>query len=225
MPDQFSVREDISTIISLLPVHVSERKPGLIPGFFEIPPVKNPHEDVEILQVRRARFAVYIDENRPALIVPEPSDRVCASIVRDYKVAMPGYSADVSEPGLFWVPGDYSAEAIKKQFNPQLINARKLQDQWFIKLVELADDDWQQYHSRRMVSGLQRKACEMLGLTRDWNIVIDLERQLDLDMTPCKFCRGPVHRDAIVCQHCTGVLNVERYQKEFVSAGSVTTTK
>jgi hypothetical protein len=207
MADQYSPREDVSTVVSLLPVKIMERKPGLIPGFFALPAVADPRTDIEVLLVQRAFFPVYIDENRPSLIVPEPSDRVCAAIVRDYKVGLTCYDPDVAEPGLFWSPGKFTKAQALTELGPAIDQARDLQDMWFQRLVEQADDYWQKYHARRMVSSLQRRACAYLGLQRDWNIVDELAAQIDVDLGPCKFCRSMIHREAFVCPMCSGILD------------------
>jgi hypothetical protein len=223
MADQYSPREDISTVISLLPVKLYERKPGLIPGFFALPAVEDPRKDIEVLLVRRAYFPVYIDENRPSLIVPEPSDRVCAAIVRDYKVGLVCYEPDVAEPGLFWAAGQFTkAEAFEKLAR-EITEARQLQENWFRALVEQADDYWQKFHARRMISSLQRKACAYLGVMRDWNIQSELDMQVDLDMAPCKFCRSPIHREAFVCPQCSGILDMKKAKEAgYVTSGMLT---
>src|SRR5580765_8304096 len=105
-------RDDVSTVVSILPVQIDESKPGLLPGQYIIPGVKDPMEDVEVLHVFRAKFPVYLDENRPALIVPAPSDTVANSICVDYKVSMPGFEVGISEPGLFWARGMFSAKSV-----------------------------------------------------------------------------------------------------------------
>ena len=223
----FSPAEDVSTIISILPVGIPnypEKKPGLIPGEYTIPLVKDPNKEVAVLHVARAAFPVYIDENRPSLIVPEPSDRVCASIVRDYVTTLAGYEPGIAEPGLAWVRGPVKVVEIEKQMVTELQTMRELQAAWFKNLVAQADDDWGRYHMRRMISNLQKIAARHLNLDRDWNIDIEIERQSDIDMTPCKFCRSAVHHEAIVCPHCQGILNMKRYQTEFVSAGSMHAT-
>jgi len=71
---------DVSTVISLMPVPLIEHKPGLVPAEYILKAVRNPMKEIEVLNVFRARFPVYVDEHRPAIVVPEPSDRVAAAI-------------------------------------------------------------------------------------------------------------------------------------------------
>jgi len=208
---------DICTVISVLPLRLNENKP-LTPANYVIKAVKDPQKDVETLIVKRGHFRVYVDETRPAIIVPETADVIAGSICRDFKVSSAHYEPGVAEPGLFFVAGGYTNEEVlrEKDIQPELIKTRNLQNTWFKVLVSTADDDWSRHKMRRMISDLQRLACKCLNLERPWDI--DLEVVSSVKMTPCKFCRAEVHPDAIICMHCRGILNMERYKVEFVSA-------
>jgi hypothetical protein len=208
---------DVSTIISVLPVRVSEQKP-LIPSTYIIAAVKDPMNDVEVLMVDRGSFSVYIDESRPALQIPEPSDVIAAAICRDFKISSSHFSPSQAEPGLTWTRGGYTKEEAKtaSEVQPLITEARRLQNEWFKRLVATADDDWARHRLRKMVSDLQRLACKHLNLERPWDI--ELEIGAAIRMTQCKFCRADVHPEAVICMHCRGILNMERYKVEFVSA-------
>jgi hypothetical protein len=206
---------DVSTVISLLPVPLIEQKPGLVPAEYILRAVRNPMKEVEVLNVYRARFPVYVDEHRPAIVVPEPSDRVAAAICRDYKVTVSHYSPDEAEPGLFWVSGKFSKMELEGGLEPKISQAievaRRLQVAWFKRLVNEADDNWNKYKMRRMISDIERLAAVCLGLEKEWNIDTMVERSLAV----CKFCRSQVSNEAIVCPQCHGILNIERAKKEF----------
>jgi hypothetical protein len=199
---------DASTIVSLLPVAISETKPGLQPAQYFIPAVKDPASDFNLLVVLRGKFPVYIDESRPAIVVPEPSDRIAQSICRDLKVGWPHLEKEVSEPGLFWVPGKRTKVEINtdKDCKKLLDTAREWQNEWFKRLVEEADNYWQQHKARRMISDVQRKAAILLKLDREWNI----DQEVADSMSVCKFCRSMIHPAAIVCPSCQGILDMPR---------------
>ena len=209
-------KADVCTVVSILPVGIDESKPGLLPTQYIIPAVKNPMEDVEVLHVFRARFPVYLDENRPALIVPAPSDTVADSFCRDYKVAMAEYEPNVAEPGLFWARGMIKEKDVKITLAVELDDARRMQLEWFKRLVSTADDDWGKYHVRRMISTIQRIAASTLKLEKEWNQEREIER--NLAMKPCKFCHADLHPEAIICQYCRGILDMTRYELEYRSA-------
>lgn len=213
--------DDKSTVISILPFPLIEKKPGLIPGDYRIDGVKEPMKECQTLIVSRAVFPIYIDENRPALIVPEPSDRICAAICRDFKTSIAEYEPNVAEPGLFWAPGSYDPKRASNELVMELSDARRLQLVWFKRLVEKADDAWEKYKTRKLIAGIERLACRILNLDREWNIDIEVEASSDLQIATCKFCYSSVHPQAIICGHCQGILDQARYTKEFKRAETV----
>jgi hypothetical protein len=214
--------EDVSTIVSIMPIRLSEDKP-LIPTHYEIPAVKDTESDVATLIVRRGSFKVYIDETRPALIIPEPADIVAAAICRDFKVSSSHFEPETAEPGLFWIRGGYTNEEVLevKETKAPLAKARRLQNEWFKRLVATADDDWARYKMRKMISDLQRLACKCLSIERPWDIDFEIGKAVRL--INCKFCRAEVHPEAIICMHCRGILDMARYKSEFVSIDAVKT--
>lgn len=214
-------KADVCTVVSILPVGIDESKPGLLPTQYIIPAVKNCMEDFEILHVFRARFPVYLDENRPALIVPAPSDTVADSFCRDYKVSMAEYEPFIAEPGLFWVRGMVKQADVRVTLKEELQAARQMQLEWFKRLVSVADDDWGRYHVRRMISTIQRIAASTLKLDKEWNQEREIEKNLALK--PCKFCRADLHAEAIICQYCRGILDMTRYEAEYRSADKAVT--
>ena len=99
--------------------------------------------------------------------------------------------------------------------------ARDLQITWFKRLVEIADDDWSQYHIRKMISTSQRLAANALKLDKEWNQEREIEKLLALK--PCKYCHADLHPEAIICQYCRGILDLTRYNAEYKSADMVGT--
>jgi hypothetical protein len=210
--------EDVSTVVSCLPVSIRENKPGLHLAEYFIPGVNDPFTQINTIIVARSSFAVYLDESRPALIIPEPSDRVAEAICRDYRVSMAHTQKDVAEPGLFWLAGRREEAALlngsDKDGHKALTWYRDLQKEWFTRLVSEADEYWQRIRSRRAISDLQRAACTILNLKREWNLKVEIQEALNL----CKFCFSQVHPNAIVCPNCSGILDMARYKSEFSKA-------
>jgi len=213
--------EDISTVFSILPIIIRESKYGLNLAEYFIPAVKDPTTELNSLLVMRTSFTVYIDETRPALIIPEPSDRVAEAICRDYRVSMAHTQKDVSEPGLFWLRDARNTKDVLSgkdaEGHEMLELYKQLQMTWFERIVEEADEYWARIRSRRVISDLQRAACNILGLKREWNLKMEIYESL----SKCKFCFEQVHPNAIICGHCNGVLDMDRYKKEFVKADTV----
>lgn len=217
-PNRQMALQDVSTVVSILPVKIDEHKPGLIPGQYILAGVKDPLKDWNTLHVARAQFPVYLDENRPALIVPAPSDVVAESICRDYKVGIGLIEHGVAEPGLFWARGLIKHSDVPVVLEKELARARALQVEWFKRQIAEADDDWGRYHTRKSISTLQKIAATTLKLEREWNI--DIEVRENLLLKTCKFCMADLNPEAIVCRYCQGILDTVRYNSEFKRATS-----
>jgi hypothetical protein len=214
-----SKRVDVSTVVSILPYSISERKPGLIPPEFKIDAVKN--GDFELLVVERCRHPVYLDDTRPRLLVPDPSDVVAESIVLDHKKSISlGYEPGVSEPGLDWVSGEFkNDEEGRKLFKIQhaavLTQMERLQFNWYKALIRIADDDWNKYHMHKFITDLQRTAARTLNVTtKDWM----LETQIEESMGRCKFCFTTIHPQAQICFNCHGDQTKDKYSNIVASA-------
>lgn len=212
---------DISTVISMLPYPLMESKPGLVPGVFKIPFAEP--GDFQLLVVERCTHPVYLDENRPRLIVPDPSDLVARSIVNDHKIAMICYENEIAEPGIDWVSGEYkndkNGKASVKLANPELFKRMEtLQLTWYERLLKMADDDWSQYRRHKLITELQRTAATVLGQTnREWMLKDRIEEAL----SKCKFCFAQIHPLACLCPSCHGILDMDRYKKEYLNSGMI----
>jgi hypothetical protein len=212
---------DICTVVSMLPYPLCEEKPGLVPGTFKIP--YTAPGDITLLNVERCTHAVYLDSNRPRLIVTDPSDLVAKSIAYDHKVAMICYEAGIAEPGIDWVWGEYLPDQNGKQAlaaaNPTLLKEMlEKQMEWYTRLLKMADDDWATYRKHKFITDLQRTAARVLGqLDREWM----LEQRIEESLSKCKFCFSQVHPEACICYSCHGILDQERYKKEFLGVGTI----
>lgn len=211
------VPRDVSTVVSILPFACTERKPGLRPSEFRFPAVAD--GDIFLLLVERCSHAVYLDEARPTLVVPDPSDQVAEAIVNDLKQSIHGFVQDVAEPGVSWVYGEFPNTPEGKslfvaQHRALLIEMREKQLEWFTTIVRMADDDWGRYRRHSFITPTQRQAAIVLGLKKEWL----LEQEIEEALSKCKFCFQMVHPDAIICAHCHGILDQQRYAREFKEA-------
>lgn len=198
---------DKSTIISLIPFPINEIKPGLYPGHFQIPAAKE--DDFEILTVEKSVHYVYLDMDRGSLSVPTTSSDVAKSICEDYKSAKLGYILGHSEPGIFHIEGEYKdKKAILAIAKDKIEHARALQRNWYVKLVEIADDEWAKYRSNKSISDTQRFAAKSLGLDREWNVEAKAEANRF-----CPACRAVIVDGASICGNCRTIIDPEAYAK------------
>jgi len=220
MPSSNRVK-DVCTVVSILPYPLIEEKPGLVPSTFKIP-YTSPG-DFTLFNVERCTHAVYLDSDRPRLIVTDPSDLVAKSIAYDHKVAMICFEASVAEPGITWVWGEYlNTKAGKAEFleshQELLTELIALQTEWYVRLLRMADDDWATYRKHKFITGLQRTAAQVLGqVDREWM----LEQRIEESLSKCKFCFSAVHPVACICPSCHGILDQDRYKREYLGASTI----
>ena len=94
-------------------------------------------------------------------------------------------------------------------FKTEIAKARARQKAWFIRLVAIADDDWQRYGQHKFISDTQRYAGRTLNLERPWLIL----QQVESSLSVCPACQVQVHPKAVICSHCRFVLNPVEYKK------------
>lgn len=192
-----------STIISLIPFEVNERKP-VYPGNFVIPPAKQ--GDFEILVIGNAHAFKYIDMDRGHDKIIIDSEEVAKAIVNDYinsQLAIEKGEGIV--PGLFYILGEHSKLDVKLHFSKEITKARENQLKWFNVLVRMADDVWENSRQHKAISGMQRYAAKYLNLERQWLV--------EPKMTKCIACRVTVEDDAVICPNCNVVLDKEEFSK------------
>ena len=203
--------ENNATIVSVFPLTIEERKPGLVPGYYKIPAAKK--GDFEILVIGPAKFPVYMDETRGSLKVPVMAEEVARSIVEDYIPTHLGYGDGVG-PGLFWVPGALDKNKVKIIHSDKLKLAEQSQLLWFRELVKIGDDLWSTLHKHIAISDIQRIAATSLGLEREWIIKADFD-----NISVCPACGKEVMKTVAVCAQCGCILDEEKYNKlKFVKA-------
>jgi len=208
-----------ATVISMVPFPIDETKPGMTPSKFYVDPA--PRDGFSCLLVTKCRHGVYLDEFRPVLVVPTAPEEVAEAICFDYKKGQLGIRLGEAEPGLFWVPGNFAEKETHKElqatFAAEFRDAARLQIEWFKSLVSLADDGWNRFKQRGMISQMQKIAASALKLEREWLLDIEVTAAL----SECPICYEKVHPKAIVCRGCNGILDeVEYAKRKFVMAGS-----
>jgi len=207
-----------TTVISLVPFKIEEVKPGMTPSKFFIDPA--PENSFSCLLVTRCQHGVYLDEYRPVLIVPTPPEDVAEAICFDYKKGQLELSIGVAEPGLFWVPGDYSKkekhDELQAIYAEDFRHAGKLQVEWFKALVTKADDAWGKFHQRAMIPQITKIAASRLKLERDWL----LDAEVKAAMSECPVCFSKVHPQAIICRGCQNILKPAEYAKYQFAKGA-----
>src|SRR5438132_14196669 len=84
------------------------------------------------------------------------------------------------------------------------------QKNWFIKLIKLADDDWEKTRQHKFISDMQRYAAKAVGLERPW--IIKPMMLEDNKVIKCLACQSPISPLAIVCPNCKFILDKEKFE-------------
>lgn len=194
------------TVVSLVPYPVKELKPNIIPGYFQV--ARSVDGKPSVLPVGDSIHWIEspFPKGKPMKMV-ESSRDIAKAIVNDFIESQLALDSDAG-PALFWVEGHKSAEQVIKEFPNQLEAAKNRQNNWFISLIRLADDDWTRYHQHRGISDIQRYAAKTLGMDRDW-----MQSTIDNATVPCPLCRTQVSMEAIICASCNYIINMKKYDE------------
>jgi len=196
---------DKSTIVSILPKHISERKYTIQPGFFEIP--AGSLDSPGILVVGPSSWWREVDEHQPLLEIPVSSIQVADSIVRDYSNGLLACNMDTQMPGLFYVPGELNVEKLKKEHAPLLNQANTRQRAWYVELIRIADILWSRSNGNPLsISQDARLACKELNISnKPW-----LNDQQSMELIRCVACGALRNPNYPVCQSCHAVVDAEK---------------
>jgi hypothetical protein len=198
------------TVVSLMPIPITEDKPHMIPANFRIDAAED--GDFSILHVEEGIHYIpnpIIEEGKPGSSFKQTTNpaEMARSICDDFNTAQIGLGEDAG-PGLFWLEGRLSKTVILVDNADAIAYYRARQNNWFRSLVTLADNDWEKNKSRIAVSDLQRAAAKALGIRKDW---VDLSTQ---ETVNCPMCKSFINPTAVICGFCKYIVKPDLYNKE-----------
>jgi len=196
---------DKSTVVSILPKTISERKATITPGFFEIPP--GSFENPSLLVIGPSSWWREVDENQPLLEIPVSSIQVADSIVRDYANGLLACNMADQMPGIFYIPGEWTVAKLKAEHSPLLLKAQAGQKKWFLELVRIADILWSRSNGNPLsISDDARLACKQLNITqKPW--LGDLQTA---ELVRCVACGSLRNQLFPICQTCKAIADPVR---------------
>jgi hypothetical protein len=199
---------DKSTVVSILPKYISERKATIQPGVFEIKP--GTYENPAILVVGTSSWWREVDEGQPLLEIPVSSIQVADSIVRDYCNGLLACNMSDQMPGLFYIPGEFDVIRLKKDHSALLTKAQQTQKKWFMELIKIADILWSRSNGNPLsISDDARLACKELNITqKPW--LGDLQTA---ELVRCVACGSLRNQMFPVCQTCHAVVDKKRAEE------------
>lgn len=197
---------DLSTIVSIYPKEIEEIKHTIDPGRFYIN--KGSYDNPAILVVGPSSWWRDIDDTQPMLEIPQSSIQIADSFVKDYCNGILGCNMGNSMPGLFYIPGKYDIEGLKKAFKGELDSANKKQQNFYSALIKLADSLWARSNGNPLViSDDMRMAARELNLTSQKDWMKDFEM---MDMSRCKACGSLRNAAYPICPTCRAIDDPER---------------
>jgi hypothetical protein len=143
-----------------------------------------------------------LDENQPLLEIPQSSIQIADSIVKDWANGIYGCDMGEQMPGIFYIPGEWNVEGIRKEKQHLLDEANRKQRNWFQWLVKDADSGWARTNgSPRSISDDMRMAARELNLfQKEW-----LKDAEVVNLVRCKACGSLKNPLYPVCPNCKAI--------------------
>lgn len=200
---------DKSTVVSIFPKQIDERKYTIEPGRFIIDP--GSFSKPSILVVGSSSWWREIDPKQPLLEIPQSSVIVAESIVKDYCNGCFGCDMAESMPGLFWLPGELTLEKIRKEYSEQLLRAKTRQDNYWRELVKQADSLWARSNGNPLaISDDMRLAARELHIDSNKEWMKDFR---SVGLTQCPACGHLKNPQFPVCSHCNTIVDMDAFKK------------
>lgn len=215
-----------ATIISICPAEVNVTLPHTTPPRVTIPPAEIAKPILAVFSDGEERQFIGGEVNKkdPWVKYPVIALDLAKGVVNSYKMSAT-YIEPNAYPGIFAVSGfpegnvpeqhnykivPYSENTDKfvNQFTADYNKAKTQQDNWFKRLIQVADKSFAKNSNYAEISDLQRYAAKRMNIERPWNKEIKPE-----DFKKCPFCASFVEPAAIVCVHCTNIVDPEAYKK------------
>jgi hypothetical protein len=196
---------DKSTVVSIFPKEIKEVKCTIQPGVFEIP--AGTFDSPAILVVGPSSWWREIDEDQPLLEIPHSSIQIADSVVRDYCNGYLACEMGSQMPGLFYIPGVWTVERLKKEQMPLLLKYQAMQKKWYLEIIKIADILWSRSNGNPLaVSSDARLACKELHIeNKPW--IGDIVAAELVRCIACGSLRNPLFP---ICQSCHAIVDKEK---------------
>lgn len=187
---------DKSTVVSIYPKQIDFRNITLTPGKWSID--AGSVEFPAILVVGSSSWFKDTHPDEELIEIPVGSVQVAESLVRDYCGLLFGSGADAN-PGLFFVPGDFSAKEIKSEHKMLLEQAVRRQGNYWRSLIKYADSLWARANGNPLaINEEMRLAAKTLGVQdRDW-----MKDHANMGQVRCFACGEFKNPEFPICKSC-----------------------
>jgi len=200
---------DVSTIVSILPKEIDEKKCTIQPGRFIIPP--GTFDKPALLTIGPSSWWKEISDEEPLLEIPISSIVVANSVVQDYCNGIYSCNMGDSMPGLFFLPGRWNRNELMKEKKSMLDMALIKQLNWYKSLVKIADTLWARTNGNPLsISDDMRLAAKELNLDggKEWT-----KDSQTMELVRCKACGSLKNPAFPICSSCKAIDDPEKAAK------------
>ena len=196
---------DKSTIVSIFPKYIIERKYTIQPGVFEINP--GTYDKPSLLIVGPSSWWKEIDENQPLLEIPHSSIVVADSVVKDYCNGLIACDMAETMPGLFFVPGAHTLDSIRRDHKDKLDAARTRQKNWYTALVRMADALWSRSNGNPLAisDDMKMAARDLNFINKEW-----LKDSQIMELVRCQACGSLKNPLYPICSNCKAITDKDK---------------
>jgi len=195
---------DKSTVFSIVPFPISEFKPGIYPGKFDIEMCVDDNLPKRLV-VGPSEYFVNMAEGRPQRLMT-PSFQVANSIVLDFLNGQLWTSPN-EHPGITWIHGEVSVSEFITKHQEKHTEMKRVQKNWYVRIIKETDNEWTKNHNTRVVTAQARFAAKVLGMEPEW-LTTEI---VGFETNKCPACSTPNAKTNIVCTNCRCVLDEKRF--------------
>lgn len=191
---------DKSTLISIYPRPVKFHNITLSPGLWRLE--AGSAEEPSILVIGPSSWFRDVGPDEPLIEIVQSSVQIAASLVQDYLSGMFACNMHDSMPGLFFIPGEWTVEKIRKEHSHLLTAAIKTQANYYRNLIRYGDALWARSNGNPLVINDEtRMAAKLLGAhDKDW-----MKDHQNQGMVRCFACGSFKSPDYPICTHCHSI--------------------
>lgn len=206
---------DKSTVVSIYPRVLFDRKVSLFPGVFKVEP--GYANAPATLTLGPSHWMLNIPLEDRSIAYPVSSYRVATAFVQDKIKAFHCYTPDAM-PGVFVLHGVHDSIAVLKNNVKEIKEAAEKQKRWYEALVKEADVLWARTNGNPLaISNDARLAAEQLQLGEGKTWMQDFKT---LQMTNCPACGVLRNGNFPICGNCRTILDPKKYKEMGLAAAS-----
>jgi hypothetical protein len=191
---------DLSTLVSIYPKPIQFKNVTLSPGRWFLP--AGDMDNISTLTIGPSSWWRDVGPDEPLIEIVQSSVQIAESLVKDYLGGMFACNMHDSMPGLFFVPGAFTAAEVREKYNHLLQDALNKQLNYWKALIKFGDALWARSNGNPLcISDEMRMAAKFLGSQdKDW-----MRDHHNTGMIRCFACGTFKNPEYPICQACRSI--------------------